>query len=610
MQDFLARAFAASALCILSVAYAVGAEQPTASSAPRGLAPPVVQQPLPQAEDMPQDVMPEAPQTSAPVPAEEAVPDQPGQPRGPKVMVSALEDLDPSGAGLIDETSGGLPSGIYAGSPRAAIVSRISQLNPVPPSPVLQSLQRRILLSTTKPPAGVTPVDEPSMLAQRLRRLIAGGRVGEVAMLGAQSPRDDRFARQTWAEALLLQGRDDDACGDATSLRQSLNEPFWIELRAYCYLIADDMSAATLTLDVMRERANADATFLALASVLTDGAKVKIDALPAPGALQVALLRRTRIAVPASLAGWLPARQVFLGGADPLARLVAVERSFRAGLASPEDLVGAYKAAVFSPDQIDDPDAAVGKLNVAQGNALYFQALLARSQPAARAAMFAASLDRADAQNNFPFFAQATRQVARQMPAVPETAWLAPQILRVLLYNGDVKAAGQWLGMLTSPTDVATVNALRIHAAIVYPSAENTAALPQALAWLGSNGAPGAGGKPWLTARALREVPLLNALGYTIPPEAQWAVTGEALPASLQGAAGDATRSLARTAQQQRVGETVLNVLVALGRDGPARAPVGAVVRAVDALSTIGMRDEARAIAAEAVLGSPLRQSK
>jgi hypothetical protein len=74
------------------------------------------------------------------------------------------------------------------------------------------------------------------LLAHRLRKLVAGGRVGEAAMLGAQSGRDDRFARQTWAEALLLQGRDNDACGDATSLRQSLNDEFWLKLRAYCYL--------------------------------------------------------------------------------------------------------------------------------------------------------------------------------------------------------------------------------------------------------------------------------------------------------------------------------------------------------------------------------------
>jgi len=610
MQDFLARAFAASVLGILSVAYAGAAEPVPASAAPRGLAPPVIEGAASEPADTGEPAAPAVDVPGAATPIEEALPDQSGQPRGPKVMVSALDEIDPSGAGLLDTSSGGLPADIYAGSPRAAIVSRIAQLNAVPPSPVLQSLQRRLLLSSTKPPVGVTPVDEPSMLAQRLRRLLAGGRIGEAAMLGAQSSREDRFARQAWAEALLLQGRDDDACGDATSFRQSLNEPFWIELRAYCYLVANDMSAATLTLDVMRERANPDATFLSLASVLTDGARVKIDALPSPGALQVALLRRTRVPVPVSLAGWLPARQLFVGGSDLQARLVALERSFRAGLASPEDIVGAYKAAVFTPDQLDDPEAAVGKLNMAQGNALFFQALLARSQPAARAAQFAASLERADAQNNFPFFAQAVRQAARQMPAVPETAWLAPQILRVLMYNGDVKVAGQWLGMMTSPTDVATVNALRIHAAIVYPSAENVAALPQAIAWLGSNGTPGAGGRPWLTARALREVPLLNALGYTIPPEAQWAINGETVPASLQGAAGDATRALARSAQQQRVGETVLNVLVALGGDGPARAPVGAVVRAVDALSMIGMRDEARAIAAEAVLGSALRQSK
>lgn len=46
----------------------------------------------------------------------------------------------------------------------------------------------------------------------------------------------------------------------------------------------------------------------------------------------------------------------------------------------------------------------------------------------------------------------------------------------------------------------------------------------------------------------------------------------------------------------------MLNVLVALGGPGPAKAPVSVVARCVDALATIGMRDEARAIAAEAVL--------
>lgn len=602
MQAFLARTVVAASLVVLCAPYPCSAEGRDASAAPRGLTPAASPDPAAEAA-LPSSVSQERP-------VEEALPDQPGQPRGPRVTVSSLDEIDPAGAGLFDESSGGLPGGIYADSPRAAIVSRIAQLPAATVSPVLQSLQRRLLLSTTRPPAGVTPADEPSMLAQRLRKLVEGGRVSEAAMLGAQSPRDDRFSRQALVEALLLLGREADACGDASSMRQSLNEPFWIELRAYCHLVEGNMDAATLTLDVMRERAGADPTFIALASVLTEGAKAKIDVLPNPGALQVALLRRTALPLPGGLAAWLPARQIFLAGNDAPARLMAVERSARAGLVAADDLVAAYTKAAFTPDQLDDPDAAASKLNVAEANALFFQAIAARSQPAARAAAFAAALDRADAQNMFPLFARAARPMARQMPVLPETAWLAPQILRVLLYNGDAKAAAQWLAQLTSPTDVSTVNALRIHAAIVYPSAENTAALPEALAWLGTQAAPGANSKAWLTARALREVPLLQALGYTIPPEAQWALTPVPGDAAMKGAAGDAVRSMTRAAQQKRVGETLLDVLVALGPNGPARAPVAVVVRAVDALSMIGMRDQARALAAESVLGAPLRQAK
>ena len=602
MQAFLARLFLALSFCFLGAPYFFHSLAAPASGAPRGLTPP-------QVEDDPSRVSPLPPAPPGQErEVENVLPDQPGQPRGPKVTVSSLDAIDPAGGGLIDEAGGGLPRGIHAGSTRAAIVMRIARLPGTSVSPVLQSLQRRILLSSTQPPAGETPEGEPSMLAQRLFKLVDGGRVGEAAMLGAQSPRDDRFARQAWVEALLLQGRDADACGDAASLRQSLNDPFWMGLRAYCHLVAGDMDAASLTLDVMRERPGADETFVAVASALVNGSKAKIDDLPDPAALQVALLRRAALPAPSSLAQWLPGRQLILSGSDPVARLAVLERSARAGLVSVEDLVAAYRAYQFSPDQLDDPEAGAAQLDVALGNALFFQGMLARSLPAARAAAFAAALDRADAQNSFPLFARAARQVARQMPVLPETAWLAPHIFRVLLYNGDAKAALQWQAQLTSPTDTATLNALRIHAAIVYPSAENTAALPEALTWLGINA--DAGSKAWLRARALREVPLLAALGYTIPPEAQWALSAVPGESVLKGVSGEAVRSMAHSAQQQRKGEAILDVLIALGDDGPSRAPVAVVARAVDALSTIGMRDPARALAGEAILATPVRNTK
>jgi hypothetical protein len=76
------------------------------------------------------------------------------------------------------------------------------------------------------------------------------------------------------------------------------------------------------------------------------------------------------------------------------------------------------------------------------------------------------------------------------------------------------------------------------------------------------------------------------------------------------GVTAEALSSLTRAVQQRRVGEVVLNALVALGNAGPARSSTQVVARVVDGLSAIGMRDEARAIATEALLGASARITK
>jgi hypothetical protein len=107
--------------------------------------------------------------------------------------------------------------------------------------------------------------------------------------------------------------------------------------------------------------------------------------------------------------------------------------------------------------------------------------------------------------------------------------------------------------------------------------------------------------------RATREIPLLDALGYVVPPDAQWAVSATTAGVVPQGAAAEALIAITRTAQEGRVGETVSNALVALGPGGPSRAQGQTVARVVKALMAVGLRDEARAIATEAVLGSPVK---
>lgn len=108
--------------------------------------------------------------------------------------------------------------------------------------------------------------------------------------------------------------------------------------------------------------------------------------------------------------------------------------------------------------------------------------------------------------------------------------------------------------------------------------------------------------------RATREIPLLEALGYTIPPDAQWAVSANTTGVVPSGAAAEALTAIGRSALEGHQGETILNALVALGPGGPSRAQGQTVARVAKALIAVGLRDEARALAIESVLGAPVRQ--
>jgi hypothetical protein len=592
--------FLGAALFLLSPIWATAAEPQTpgpASAPPRGLTPP---------EQVPSDAPAENPE-----PAEQTLPDQMGKPSGPRVTMAGLSAIDPAGAGLINANSGGFVGTLWSGSPRAAVAARIAQLPAATNSPAMQALMRRLLLTSAQPPQGVTPPDEPSFLAQRLSKIMASGWLEEAGILAAQSPRTDTFARQVGAEALLLQGREGDACGEQTSLRQSAGEAYWLKLRALCHIVQNETSAATLTLDVMRERGVEDDAFFALtATLLEGGAPPKMPALPQPSGIHLTLLNRANVTPPPALAGWAPATALLSQSTNADLRVTAGERAAAAGLLPADQLRLIYDAEAFTPDQLDDPEAWAAKLAPARANALYFQAIAKRTLPAARAAAFAAALQRAESQNRFALFARVADGAAQRIQVSPQTVWLAPYIARVLLMTGHDKAAEHWLAALTAPTDAPAVNALQMQLALARPTTENVARLQSAMTWLGSNALKPGGAKDWLMDRATREIPLFAALGYVVPPDAQWAVSATTAGVVPSGASAEALTALARTSQEGRLGETVLNALVALGPGGPTRAQGQTVARVVKALIAVGLRDEARALAVEAVLGSPVKLRK
>ena len=586
-------------------------EQPSAATgAPKGLTPPPSSD-----QTAPQPETPAAPAQASSTadwqaPDVKSVPTQSGQPHGPAITVTGLGAVDPSGAGLMEPSDGGLPSSLWSGTSRGLVEDGLTALPNAPNSPAMQTLMRRLLLTSATPPVGNSRNPNQSLLALRLNKLIANGWTAEAAVLAAQAPRDDGLSRQALAEAMLLEGKQIDACGEPTAIRQSSNDPYWLKMRTFCFLVTGDTQSAQLTLDVMRERAIDDEAFYALAAQMTDKTVARVAMLSKPSGLHVALAHLAGARLPVSIvdSGWVPGYRLFAGATgDKELQLTAAEHAAAAGLIQIDQLRAVYDSQTFSADQLDDPEVAAKKLSAPKTNALFYQAIEKRTVPAARAGAFSAALARADAQNTFPLFALVAADTAMEIRPVPETAWLAPHVERVLLYTGNDKQAERWYGALSagSPSDAPVVNALQLHAALAEPTPERTAKLQGALSWLGQNALNPGGLKAWLSDRAAREVPLFEALGYVIPPDAQWALTANstgALPSAVQN---QALAAMAQASAQGRLGETILEAMVALGQSGPQRAEGRTVARVVKALVAVGLVEEARAIAIEAVLGAP-----
>ena len=409
---------------------------------------------------------------------------------------------------------------------------------------------------------------------------------------------------------MLLEGKQIEACGEPTSVRQSSNAPYWLEMRTFCFLVAGDLTSAQLTLDVMRERSINDNAFYALAAQMTDKTEAKIASLSNPSGLHIALAHLAGARLPVSIvdSGWVPGYRLFAGaGGDKELQLIAAEHAAAAGLTQIDQLRAVYDSQPFTPDQLGDPEEAAKKLTGPRANALFYQAIEKRTVPAARASAFSPALSRSDAQNTFPLFALVAADAATEIRPAPETAWLAPQIERVLLYTGNDVQAERWYSALSSgsPSDAPVVNALQLHTLLAAPTAERAAKAQGALSWLALNAMKAGGQKAWLADRVAREIPLFEALGYVIPPDAQWALTANTTGAVPSTAQSEALDAMAQASAQGRQGETVLDAMIALGQTGPERAQGRTVARVVKALAAVGLMEEARAIAIEAVLGAP-----
>ena len=209
----------------------------------------------------------------------------------------------------------------------------LAAVPPSTPSAAARLLLSKALLTAAPPPPGRA---DHSFNALRISKLVDAGLSDAAADLseGVQAPMNAEI-RRVQADAFLYAARDGDACGDATAYRLESAEPFWVELRAYCYAIAGDMGALDLTRSVIQEQGTADPAFLVLLDGIVKGKAQAPDSIPLPDSLHIMMLKRLKLPMTLEIAANLGLTPSLIAAAShetPRAiRVAAAEKALRAG---------------------------------------------------------------------------------------------------------------------------------------------------------------------------------------------------------------------------------------------------------------------------------------
>jgi len=526
--------------------------------------------------------------------AVETAPLAPPEPARAAVQVETLGTFEGPAAGTLDPSNGGLEPNMWMGSQRADIEGLLTRVPVASPDTATRALAKRVILTKADTPPGNA---SHALITIRIRKLLEAGLADDAAALAAQGAvKDDADFARVQAEAILIAGRANDACGGLTASRQTEGDLFWLQLRLYCAAASGDSATADLTRSVIKAQGKADVAFDVLVDDAVNGEKKPPGPIAKPSAIHVFLLRKAGLSIGADVAKSLgPSADVLVlrdTRNSPEARLTAAERAVRAGAARFSELRAVADAQTIAPDRLAGAQAAAAKLPFLAGQALLRRAAQVETRPAVKAALVHQALTLGDKAGLFEVAANLQADVVASIDVKSVPREQAPLVGWALLIAGRANVAGPWLG----DNDIA-------RAVLGLASGKDDGAqvaLNGIAMRLTADPAPADAGKPI-------EVLLLglyDALGRTMPPDAKTAamtVRSQRLPGRRPDDAA-MQKMLAAAGTPDRKGEAILRILDIVGPKGPGDLAPDVTAEIVHALKDMGLQDSARAFALHALL--------
>lgn len=499
-----------------------------------------------------------------------------------------ISELNSWTVGALSRANGALPQDIWARSDPAFLALAFDRLPATYDSPAMLALARRVLMSGADAPRG----DASAAARERFEALGKMGAADELAMMaaGAGGASTDPAIAQYAAQAELARNQRPAACARGRNASVGEQAPaFILRLRAYCAAVGGDRAASDLALELARAQNAADTWYTGAVAA----------AAGAPGARPPAARYDNSLSVQLSIAGQLRPGPNPLANASTLA-LVALARS----------------------DQAPQPQRA-------QAAALAFR----RGVISATEARTILAATPAEITSALPPIAVALRQVTAT-PHTLEAATAIAAVLRQATTYADFAAAARFfkddIATLQSAPDAAAAVLFaraalaagdaqlgqRLVASARQAGGDEAALAPLDAALVALTGARNDQGAMAMQRRidragaqqaraASRDVAILAALGAPMEGAVETFLLSNAPQGGARAESG-AMLALASAVERGATGEGALLAVVAAGEGGPARLDAESVERIIRALRGLRLEDEARRVAAEAILaGQP-----
>jgi hypothetical protein len=520
-----------------------------------------------------------------------------------RVESSQLSELDGWSVSALSRNDGALAPDLWARSDPAFVSAVFARLPANYESPAVQTLARRVLFSGGEAPRGATV----EHVRGRFEALGKMGAADELATLaaGSGSTLNDPAVAMFAAQAELARGRRAEACQRGRGANAGETPPpFLLRLRAYCAAVTGDRAAADLALELARAQNAADNWYTGAVAA----------AAGAPGARPPAANYDNSLSTQLSVAGRLRPAANALNNSSTLA-LVALarnenapqpQRTQAAAIAFRRGAISAQETrAIFGEIPAD---ATTGLPAIAQavrsgsvGIAPHDPAASPNAPPPSisveGAGVLAGILRAATSPADFAAAARFFRQEINSSQQAPDPA-AAVLFARAAITNGDVQVAQ------------------RLIASARQAGAEEAALAPLDAALVALAGPRGEQGGMALQRRidagaaqpraAARDAVILAALGAPVNGGAQAFVFANAPQGGARADSG-AMLALAAAVERGATGEGALLAVVAAGEGGPARLDAESLERIIRALRGLRLEEDARRIAAEAILAGPPR---